>query len=97
MSVKNKNIKGSTEIQELQKIDKQEDRKAQKIRTRQSYSLFSYLYDFLKTEPDIREILWKFYNILDAKRSFGSETHSNYAAESLELLVKDKAQDRQNG
>jgi len=94
MFVKNKNIKGSTEIQEFQKIEKQEDRKAQKVRTRQSYSLFGDLYDFLKTEPDIREILWKFYSVLDAKRSFGSETHSNYAAESLKLLLKDKGQEQ---
>ena len=94
MSVKNKNITRSTEIQELQKIDKQEERKAQKVRTRQSYSLFGDLYDFLKTEPDVREILWKFYSVLDAKRSFGSETHSNYAAESLILLLKDKGQEQ---
>ena len=61
----------------------------QRIRARDSYLLFKEVYDFLKTEPGIRDILKKFYDILNARHSFGSQTNAASAAESLEQVLKD--------
>jgi hypothetical protein len=68
----------------------QEHKKIERIRARSSYTLFRRLYDFLKTNPSIVDILRKFYEVLDAKRSFGSIRSAGYAAESLEQVLKDK-------
>ncbi len=62
---------------------------ARQIRTRSSYLLFRQLYDFLKTNPDMAEILRKFYEILDARGGFGSRRNAEYAAESLEWVLED--------
>ena len=67
----------------------QDLKKVQRIRARPSYHLFKGLYDFLKTNPSTADILRKFYEILDKRHTFGSMTHAVYAAESLELVLKD--------
>jgi hypothetical protein len=75
--------------QQSEKTVKQEFKRVQRIRNRSSYLLFQQLYDFLKTNPNMGNILRKFYEILDAKRSFGSRRNAEYAAESLDWVLKD--------
>jgi len=65
------------------------DKKVERIRNRASYLLFQQLYDFLTKKPSVVDILRKFHDILDARRSFGSIRNSAYAAESLDLVLKD--------
>jgi len=77
--------------QQSEKTVKQECKRVQRIRARSSYLLFQQLYGFLKTNRNMAEILRKFYEILDAKRSFGSRRNAEYAAESLEWVLKDNA------
>ena len=67
----------------------QKDRELRRIRNRTSYILFQELYDFLNEKPSAANILRKFHGVLDAKRSYGSERNAEYAAESLELVLKD--------
>ena len=43
----------------------------------------------LRQTPSTADILRKFYEILDKRHTFGSMTHAVYAAESLELVLKD--------
>ena len=68
----------------------QNDKKLRRIRNRASYCLFRELYDFLSKKPSVADILRKFHDILDAKRSFGSERNAECAAESLEWVLRDK-------
>ena len=63
--------------------------KLQRIRNRASYLLFQQLYDFLNKKPSVADILRKFHDILDAKKSFGSRRNAECAAESLEWVLKD--------
>jgi len=77
--------------QQSEKTVKPECKRVQRIRSRSSYLLFQQLYDFLKTNPNMTEILRKFYEILDAKGGFGSRRNAEYAAESLEWVLKDNA------
>ena len=67
-----------------------EHKRIERIRSRSSYLLFQQLYDFLKTNPDIADILRKFHDVLDDRRSFGSVRNAEYAAESLDRVLKDK-------
>jgi len=67
--------------------------KLRRIRARASYRLFRELYDFLKGSPTTPAILRKVHDILDARRSFGSERNAVYAAESLELVLKDNGEE----
>jgi hypothetical protein len=73
----------------MQQIDQQHKR-IERIRTRSSYILFQELYDFLGARPAIADILRKFYDILNAKCSFGSRKNAAYAEESLDWLLRDK-------
>ena len=73
-----------------EKIVKQERKRVERIRSRSSYLLFQQLYDFLETNPDIVDVLKKFYDVLDNKRGFGSLRNAEYAAESLSWVLKDK-------
>jgi len=66
-----------------------EDEKLQRIRNRASYILFQQLYEFLNKKPSVADILKKFNDILDSKRSFGSGRNARYAAESLDWVLKD--------
>ena len=66
-------------------------KKIERIRARASYILFQELYDFLEKRPAIVDILRKFYDILDGRYSFGSRKNAEYAEESLDLVLKDKA------
>ena len=85
-----KNKKTESPIaQQSEKTMKQECKRVQRIRNRSSYLLFQQLYDFLKTNPNIVNILRKFYEILDAKGGFGSRRNAEYAAESLDWVLKD--------
>jgi hypothetical protein len=70
----------------------QKDKELQRIRNRASYLLFKQLYDFLNKKPGVADILRKFYDILDARRSFGSERNAEYAAESLSLVFRDNGE-----
>ncbi|MHC4072170.1 MAG: hypothetical protein ACYSUD_10640 [Planctomycetota bacterium] len=63
--------------------------KLQRIRNRASYRLFKEFYDFLNKKPGVPEILRKFHDVLDARRSFGSERNAECAAESLEWVLRD--------
>ena len=63
--------------------------KIQRIRARSSYVLFQRFYDFLKANPDIAEIMKRFYEILDARGGFGSRRNAEYAKESLEWVLRD--------
>ena len=65
------------------------DKKLYRTRARASYVFFHELYDFLKGNPRPADILRKVHDILDARWSFGSERNAGYAAESLELVLKD--------
>ena len=62
---------------------------AERIRKRASYELFQQLYDFLKSRPNIADVLRKFYDVLDDRRSFGSRQNAVYAEESLSWVLKD--------
>ena len=66
-----------------------ECQKLRRVRARASYLLFRQLYDFLKTGPSAADVLRKLYDILDGRRSFGSVRNAQYAAESLELVLRD--------
>jgi len=68
----------------------QKDKRIERIRARASYMLFQELYDFLEERPSIADILRKFYDILNAKCSFGSRKNAEYAEESLDWVLKDK-------
>lgn len=68
---------------------KMERYQAERIRNRASYELFRQLYEFLKSKPGITEILRKFYDVLDDRRSFGSRRNTGYAEESLSWVLKD--------
>lgn len=61
----------------------------QPIEKRASYGLFKELSEFLDTNPSKKEILIKFYEIIDKKRGFKSETNSYYAWESLNYLLNE--------
>ena len=74
----------------------QEDERLRRIRNRASYCLFQELYDFLNEKPSVADILRKIHDILDAKWSFGSERNAEYAAESLEWVLRDKGVDQQS-
>ena len=65
-------------------------KRIERIRARASYILFQELYDFLWERPAIADILRKFYDILNAKCSFGSRKNAEYAEESLGWVLKDK-------
>ena len=69
-----------------------EEEKLQRIRNRPSYFLFQQLYEFLNEKPSVVDILRKFHDILDARRSYGSGRNARYAAESLEWVLRDNGQ-----
>ena len=68
----------------------QQHKKIERIRARASYIMFRELYGFLEKRPSITEVLRKFFNILNAKCSFGSRKNAEYAEESLDWVLKDK-------
>lgn len=68
----------------------QSHKRIQRIRSRASYRLFQDLYDFLRSGPDIADVLRKLYEVLDARYSFGSTRNSEYAAESLDWVLRDQ-------
>ena len=67
-----------------------EHKRLQRIRGRASYRLFKELYDFLQSSPSSPDILRKVHNILDARYSFGSRKNAKCAAESLDLVLRDR-------
>lgn len=69
---------------------RQTDKKIQRIRARASYRFFEELHGFLESKPEVADILVKLYDVLDARRSFGSVRNAKYAAESLGLVLKDR-------
>lgn len=66
-----------------------ECKNSHRVRARASYLLFRRLYDFLRDSPSAADILRKMHDILDARRGFGSARNARYAAESLELVLRD--------
>ena len=73
----------------MSEISKAECKKLHRIRARASYVLFRELYDFLNKKPTVANILRKFYDIVDERRSFGSVRNAECAEESLNLVLKD--------
>ncbi len=65
-------------------------KRIERIRARSSYLLFQELYGFLENRPAVADILRKFYDILNAKCSFGSRKNAEYAEESLDWVLRDK-------
>lgn len=63
------------------------------IRNRKSYKDFKRLLDVIKTAKFKYEILRAVYDLMDRKKAFHYETHSAYAEESLEQLIKDELPD----
>ncbi|MFC1636846.1 hypothetical protein ACFL5Z_18635 [Planctomycetota bacterium] len=70
----------------------QKDEKLRRIRNRASYVLFQELYEFLSKNPCVADILRKFYDILDAKKGFGSRRNAECAAESLQWVLRDNGE-----
>jgi len=70
----------------------QERKRIWRIRTRSSYLFFNELYDFLSSKPSIPDILRKFYELRDNLHTFGSIRNAECAAESLDLVLKDKGE-----
>lgn len=70
--------------------DRQRHRRIERIRARASYRLFAELHGFLESKPKVADILVKLYDVLDARRNFGSIKNAAYAAESLGLVLKDR-------
>ena len=68
---------------------KSKDDELVRVRNRATYQFFQELYEFLHKEPGIVDIMRKFYDVLDAKKAYGSERHAMYAEESLELVLRD--------
>jgi len=66
--------------------------KLRRIRNRASYVLFQELYEFLSKKPNVADILRKIHDILDSKWSYGSERNAEYAAESLDLVLRDNGE-----
>ena len=61
-----------------------------RIKDRASYRLFEELYEFLKSKPSLSDILRKFFDVLDARKSFGSRRNAECAAESLDCVLRDR-------
>jgi hypothetical protein len=89
MSEKGNQENAAAVTEQSEKAAESEIIKVQRIRARSSYLLFQRLYEFLKTNPDIAEILRRFYEILDAKGGFGSRRNAEYAKESLDQVLRD--------
>lgn len=70
----------------------QERKRARRIRARSSYLLFRELHDLLKRGPSTADILRRLYDILDRRYVFGSQRNADWAAESLEWVLRDKAE-----
>ena len=51
---------------------RQTDKRIERIRARASYRLFAEFHGFLESKPKVADILVKLYDVLDARRSFGS-------------------------
>ena len=62
----------------------------ERTRQRQSYRTFERLLGFLNRRPSTKTILRRFYRELDGARAFGSCRNSDFAYESMELLIKDR-------
>ncbi|RLC77546.1 MAG: hypothetical protein DRI61_11395 [Chloroflexi bacterium] len=62
-----------------------------RIRKRMSYRRWKRFLDFLNTNPSKAEILRRIHDLIDLElRGYGYATHSMYAKESLEQLIKDE-------
>jgi len=76
-------------MEQSRKAAKLECKRVQRIRNRSSYLLFQQIYNFLKSKPEMADILRKFYDVLDGRCSFGSKRKAEYAAESLDRVLQD--------
>jgi len=68
------------------------DKKVTQIRKRATYHLFKQLHAFLNKEPCVPDVLRRFYDILDAKKTFGSRRNAERAAESLDWVLRDNGE-----
>ena len=68
------------------------DEKITGIRSRVSFLLFQQLYEFLSKKPSVAAILWKFHDVLDVRKSFGSRRKAKHAAESLDRVLRDNGE-----
>ena len=69
--------------------EKTRQRILDRIRKRKSYKFFGELLQLIRSGRDPIKILHEIHGILDHARSFGSETRSAYAKESINLLELD--------
>ena len=60
------------------------------IHKRKSYNEFAEWFRFLNTKPSKADILRRVFNTVDSHRGYGSNTQSDYAKESLELLIEEE-------
>ena len=70
----------------------QESKRARRIRARSSYLLFQELYEFLERGASTADILRRFHDTLDRRHVFGSQRNADWAAQSLEWVLRDKAE-----
>ena len=61
-----------------------------RIRSRKSYQTFGEMLGFLETNPTQEEILYKVCDLMDEYRAFRSAQASEYARESIRLLVRER-------
>lgn len=84
-------------IVEKDEFNKEQKKVIERVRARKSYKLFSaltdLLTDFKNSQKSAKEFLFEIHKVIDTHRGFGSETNSNYAVESIELLAKDRGID----
>jgi type II secretory pathway component PulK len=67
-----------------------DEQQKERIRNRQSYRQFKRLLQFLNREPSKRTVLIAMHNLIDSYHGFGSQRNSDYALESIKLLLADE-------
>jgi hypothetical protein len=62
-----------------------------RIRSRKSYEMFKRVMEILNQEPlDKKRVLMAVIHNMDAMKAFGSQTASDYAYESVHLILKEE-------
>ena len=75
-------------------LGKEEYERRERVRRRISYKHWKDWYKFLETKPSIEMILREIYQELDIRRSFGSAFNARCSLESLELLLEDQENEK---
>jgi len=64
-------------------------KKLAEIRQRKSYDMFKELGDYFLTSPSVEDGLRYINGLLNEKSAYGSMTAAGYAAESMELVIRE--------